>query len=186
MMKNKKHLIVLSVITLLCLCLCLSACGKTNKTAAVKGKTTIRQEHTDDKKKDKKSGKNATKKSGQKQDQPKIVQDKNGSGVETIDTKTEEQEPSGSTQTSSSTPPPQPTENPASGKEMKSVKQLSSKAQEYADYCAMSTDEQYAYYKKFKSADAFMQWYNAAKAAYEKENPATVLEPGAAIDLGGN
>ena len=53
----------------------------------------------------------------------------------------------------------------------------------YEAYSAMSAEDQYAYYKTFKSADAFMDWYNAAKAAYDKANPTTVIAPGEAIDL---
>lgn len=53
----------------------------------------------------------------------------------------------------------------------------------YEAYSALSAEDQYAYYKTFKSADAFMDWYNTAKAAYEKANPTTVIAPGEAIDL---
>ena len=217
MIKNRKYLIVLSIITLLCLCLCLSACGKNNKTSDVKDKTTISQDQTDDKTKDSKSGNNTAKDSGQKQDQPKVVYQKDGSGVETIDSKMDEQNPSASTQSPASTQESKrstkPTSNPTPASEPEKTTEvkpqqgvepvgesekpdqtsepstpssptLSSAAKEYADYCAMSKDEQYAYYKSFKSADAFMKWYNAAKAAYDKENPAVELNPGDVIDLG--
>ena len=82
--------------------------------------------------------------------------------------------PGGQTQPAGPSTPAEPTQP------------LSSLAREYADYCAMDAEGQYNYYKSFASAEAFMNWYNAAKEAYETENPATVLEPGAAIDLGGN
>ena len=205
MIKNRKYLIVLSIITLLCLCLCLSVCGKNNKTSDVKDNTTISQNQTDDKTKDSKSGNNTAKDSGQKQDQPKVIHQKDGSGVETIDSKADEQNPSGSAQSPSSTYTPiaesgkttevkpeqgvepiDESKNP--GKKSESCNPasptMSSAAKEYADYCAMSSEKQYAYYKSFKSADAFMNWYNAAKAAYEKENPAVELNPGDVIDLG--
>ena len=203
MIKNKKYLIVLSVITLLCLCLCLSACGKNNKTSDVKDKTTISQDQTDEKTKDSKSGNHTAKDSGQKQDQPKVVHQKDGSGVDTIDSEMNEQNQSASTLSPVSTPESKPEKTtevkPQQGVEpvgesekpdqtsepsTPSSPTLSSAAKEYADYCAMSKDEQYAYYKSFKSADAFMKWYNAAKAAYEKENPAVELNPGDVIDLG--
>lgn len=54
----------------------------------------------------------------------------------------------------------------------------------YAEYCALSADEQYAYYKSFPSVDDFMQWHNAAKEAYDKEHPVIPLNPGDVIDLG--
>ena len=61
---------------------------------------------------------------------------------------------------------------------------VSSAAKDYEKYCAMSADEQYAYYKTFDSPESFLKWYNSVRDAYEKEHPATVLEPGEAIDLG--
>lgn len=172
MMKNKKYLVVLSVIALLCLCMCLSACGK-NKKANAKDKTAISNEQTNNKK-DKKSSKNKAKESDQKQDQPKVVKSENGSGVEVIGANEQSES---TTQSASSQP---------TTKESTPTKQLSSEAQEYANYIALSTEDQYSYYKKFKSADDFMNWYNRVRVAYEKENPTIVLEPGAAIDLGGN
>lgn len=66
------------------------------------------------------------------------------------------------------------------------TKTLSPTAQEYVDFCAMSVKEQRAYSKTFASSDAFKEWYDTAKAAYDKENPAIVLEQGEAIDLSGN
>lgn len=69
-------------------------------------------------------------------------------------------------------------------KEQKPKSELSSKAKEYADFVALSADDQYAYYKTFKDADQFMKWYNEVKKAYEKENPTVVINPGDVIDFG--
>ena len=54
----------------------------------------------------------------------------------------------------------------------------------YAAYCAMSAEEQYAFMQSFESPEAFLNWYNAAKAAYDASNPVHVLQPGDVIDLG--
>lgn len=201
MIKYRKFFIVLSGSILLCLCLLLSACGKNNGTPDVQENTTVSQEQADDRTKESKPGDDTAKESGQKQDQPKVVHQKNGSGVETIGSSDQsgqtEQKPS-SEKTTEVKPeqgvePVEQSENPT--EESKSpVEQseasnptsppLSTAAKEYADYCGMSSEQQYAYYKSFKSADAFLEWYNAAKAAYEKENPTIELNPGDVIDLG--
>lgn len=115
----------------------------------------------------------------------------NGSGIEKMDSTEQDQ---GQQQKTASS---EDTKKKSSSQEIKYTEKikaseatpkpsakLSEAAKEYADYCAMSSDEQYAYYKTFKSADDFMNWYNKAKAKYEKENPTVVLEPGAVIDLG--
>lgn len=210
-MKKNKQRIVLSAVLLLCLCLCLSACCKTNVATKEPDKIETRTDQKADNTKDTDSGNSIVKDSDQE-----ITHQGNGSGVETIDSIMDEQNPSNSTSipkpTTAPTPTPKPTtpnDETAEAKYEQGVEPisdptdpvkpteeeapvtpsspaLSSAAQEYANYCAMSSEEQYAYYKKFASADAFMSWYNAAKAAYEKENPAIVLEPGAAIDLSGN
>lgn len=109
---------------------------------------------------------------------PKIVHDVDGgSGVEVID---EIIDKNGKVKEADKLPTE--AQDVKEVKSQPSNKKLSSKAQEYADYCAMSIEEQYEYYKTFRSADAFMKWYNKAKAAYEKENPSVVLEPGDAIN----
>lgn len=56
-------------------------------------------------------------------------------------------------------------------------------AQEYIDYCKLSKQEQYDFYKSFSSSNDFLNWYKIAKAEYEKENPVILLEEGETIDL---
>ena len=48
----------------------------------------------------------------------------------------------------------------------------------------MSPEEQMAYYNQFPSMEAFVKWYNEAKAAYEKDHGSIEIEDGN-IDLGG-
>ena len=47
---------------------------------------------------------------------------------------------------------------------------------EYEKYMNMSGEEQMAYYNTFESVDAFMEWFNAAKAEHDEKN--------AGIDIG--
>ena len=54
----------------------------------------------------------------------------------------------------------------------------------YAAYSAMSAEEQYAFMLSFENPEAFLNWFNAAKAAYDASNPVHVLQPGDVIDLG--
>lgn len=189
-MRNRKQILVLLAVAILCICMCLTACGKNNKTANVKDGKTTSQNQTG--KKDTNSDKNTSKDSGQKQNQPKVVYQDNGSGVEIIEN-FDQPEPaaqspaegkSAEKKQQEGTKPAEEQGTSPEKEEPAPAKQLSSTAQEYADYCAMSTDEQYAYYKKFASADEFFNWYNAAKAEYDKENQAIVIEPGEVIDLG--
>lgn len=42
---------------------------------------------------------------------------------------------------------------------------------DYAKFQAMSPAEQQAFVESFESIDAFFEWYNAAKEAYEAANP---------------
>lgn len=53
----------------------------------------------------------------------------------------------------------------------------------YEQYNNMSGDEQLAFYRTFDSSEAFIAWYNAAKADYEASNPAIEIT-GDVIDLG--
>ena len=48
----------------------------------------------------------------------------------------------------------------------------------YEQFQAMTGAEQFAYQSSFADLDAFFAWYNAAKEAYDKENPS--------IEIGGN
>ena len=54
---------------------------------------------------------------------------------------------------------------------------------EYEWYEALSPDEQVAYYETFESMEAFVKWYNSAKAEYDRLHPP--IEGGdGEIDLG--
>lgn len=53
----------------------------------------------------------------------------------------------------------------------------------YERYCSLSGEEQMAYMQTFDSLADFFDWYNAAKEAYEKENPGIEIGDGN-IDLG--
>lgn len=53
----------------------------------------------------------------------------------------------------------------------------------YEEYNNMSPEEQMAYYSQFPSMEAFVEWYNRAKAAYDEEHGAIDVGDGN-IDLG--
>ena len=53
----------------------------------------------------------------------------------------------------------------------------------YEEYNNMTPAEQLAYYNQFPSMEAFVQWYNEAKAEYDKEHGAIDVGDGN-IDLG--
>lgn len=53
----------------------------------------------------------------------------------------------------------------------------------YEAFINMTADEQLAYIESFESDDAFFDWYNAAKSAYDNANSGTELD-GGTIDLG--
>lgn len=53
----------------------------------------------------------------------------------------------------------------------------------YEEYNAMTPAEQVAYYNQFDSMEAFVQWYNEAKDAYDREHGAIDVGDGN-IDLG--
>ncbi len=53
----------------------------------------------------------------------------------------------------------------------------------YQEYHAMTADTQKAFFEEFENIEAFFDWYNDAKAKYEKENAAIEIEDGE-IDLG--
>lgn len=52
----------------------------------------------------------------------------------------------------------------------------------YEEFHAMAPSKQQAYMESFDDIDEFFEWYNAAKAKYEKENPSIEVD-GGAIDL---
>ncbi len=58
-------------------------------------------------------------------------------------------------------------------------------AASYEAYLAMSGEEQSAFINSFSSTTAFFEWRNAAKAAYEAQNPDIEIGNGGSIDLGG-
>lgn len=54
---------------------------------------------------------------------------------------------------------------------------------EYEKYMAMSPEEQEAFFETFDSPEAFIKWFNNAKAKYEAGNDSIVVE-GGGIDIG--
>lgn len=54
---------------------------------------------------------------------------------------------------------------------------------EYEKYMAMSPEEQEAFFETFDSPEAFIKWFNNAKAKYESSNDSIVVE-GGGIDIG--
>lgn len=52
----------------------------------------------------------------------------------------------------------------------------------YEEYLAMSAEDQMAYFKSFENIEDYFEWYNAAKAKYEAENPSVDIGDGG-IDL---
>ena len=78
--------------------------------------------------------------------------------------------------TSTTKPATQSTTNPATQTTKPSAKPEESMT--YEQFQAMTGAEQRAFQDSFESLDAFFAWYNAAKEAYEKENPS--------IEIGGN
>lgn len=57
-------------------------------------------------------------------------------------------------------------------------------AMTYLEYEAMSGEEQMLYYYSFANADAFMEWYDAAKAEYEAENEVIYIGADGVVDIG--
>ncbi|MBQ8914622.1 MAG: hypothetical protein IJ046_00425 [Clostridia bacterium] len=53
----------------------------------------------------------------------------------------------------------------------------------YEEYHAMKADDQQAFFESFGSIEDFFDWYKAAKAKYEKDNPDQEIGDGP-IDLG--
>ena len=54
----------------------------------------------------------------------------------------------------------------------------------YEEYNAMTPEEQVEYFNKFPSMEAFVKWYNEAKAEYEEENGAIEIGGDGSVDLG--
>lgn len=48
----------------------------------------------------------------------------------------------------------------------------------------MTPDQQVEYFNKFSSMEAFVQWYNEAKAAYDAEHGAIDIGGDGSVDLG--
>ena len=93
---------------------------------------------------------------------------------------TESTRPTESTNATEATQTTQPTEatQPPQG-----GISLSGAAAEYARYNAMAPDEQVAFYNTFDSMEAFVAWYNNAKAEYDRQNPSIEIGNGN-IDIG--
>lgn len=54
----------------------------------------------------------------------------------------------------------------------------------YEYYITRTGEEQMAYYKTFPSMEAFNQWYNRAKKAYDEAHPKETIGPDGSIVLG--
>ena len=54
----------------------------------------------------------------------------------------------------------------------------------FVDYESMSKEEQMLFYYSFADADAFFEWYNAAKAEYEAGRGDIIIGNGGVVDLG--
>ena len=52
----------------------------------------------------------------------------------------------------------------------------------YEEYLAMTGSQQQAYYNTFESVRAFVEWFDAAKAEYKKQNQAIEVT-GSSINL---
>lgn len=53
----------------------------------------------------------------------------------------------------------------------------------YSQYNAMSAEEQQAWFNSFESVEAFFGWYNNAKAVYEANNEAIIIDGNTSIDI---
>lgn len=49
---------------------------------------------------------------------------------------------------------------------------------EYENYMEMSGEEQQKFFESYENPEDFFEWYNAAKAEYDKQNQAVVVEGG--------
>ena len=90
-------------------------------------------------------------------------------------------EPSTAPSQGATQPTTQPT-TPTTGNEPQPVDPAT---MDFATFQAMTGAEQRAFQESFEDLDAFFEWYNAAKEAYEKENPSIEIGPGGSVDLGG-
>ena len=54
----------------------------------------------------------------------------------------------------------------------------------YAEYLAMTADEQYDYYSSFPSYVEFFEWLDIAKAEYDEANKNPTIGGGGSIDVG--
>lgn len=57
-------------------------------------------------------------------------------------------------------------------------------AMDYQTFQSLTGAEQRAYQESFESLDAFFEWYNAAKEAYDKENPTIEIDGSGVVDMG--
>ena len=57
-------------------------------------------------------------------------------------------------------------------------------AAEFERYNALSNDAQIEYFETFESPEAFIEWYNSVKKAYDIVHPPIVIKSGDVIDVG--
>lgn len=206
MKKNKtlrRMALLWAVLAALCLTLCLASCGKkpaaepqTNpgqESVAVEKDAKAAKKAEKETKKTEKAAKKAEKKAEKeakkeaKKNQSATEKDK-GSGVADLENVLPDGEFSDENASAPVIIPQKPTPgktDPGKPDPEPSTPAEPDKPLTYEEYLAMSAEEQFAYYQQaFKeNAEDFMDWYNAAKAVYDKEHQAIVLEPGTEIDL---
>ena len=90
--------------------------------------------------------------------------------------------PSESATQPSSTPATQPTTPSSVPTQPSTPPTDETKPMDYLTFQAMSGAEQRAYQESFESLDAFFEWYNTVKEAYEKENPPIEIGGDGAVD----
>ena len=54
---------------------------------------------------------------------------------------------------------------------------------DYQTFQSLTGAEQRAFQESFESLDAFFEWYNAAKEAYDKENPSIEIGDSGVVDM---
>lgn len=126
-----------------------------------------------------KPGNNSNSSESDKSNATVINQNNGGSGVESTDNSKKDKNMKVSDPVIIPVDPGKTNIDPS--REIKKGKSL-----DYATYVSMSAEDQYEFYKTFKSSDDFLDWYNNAKQEYDKNHKSETINPGDVIDLGGN
>lgn len=83
------------------------------------------------------------------------------------------------------TKPQDPTETPVNPPQANEPNSPNT-AMSFAEYEAMSPEEQLMFYYSFADAEAFQAWYNAAKAEHDANNGDIIIGSDGAVTPGGN